>query len=146
MGRFSQVVAAAAAMGLIVAAVALVHWRGWFTVSTTSPPAPRAEPGVLRYPPGSALLSAITVKPVEVTPVPLAEPRRAIRVPSTALVTVGLYNYVFVERSPGVFARRRVGLAVEGRDYSYVETGVEAGERIVVVGAGLLSSELASGH
>jgi cobalt-zinc-cadmium efflux system membrane fusion protein len=57
-------------------------------------------------------------------------------------VTEGLYSYVFVERSPGVFERRRVALAVQDRDYSYVETGVRDGERVVVIGSVLLNSEL----
>ena len=74
------------------------------------------------------------------------ENRRAIRVPNTALVTEGLYSYVFVERSPGVFARRRVALGVQDRDYSYLESGIDAGERIVVAGSVLLNSELESGH
>lgn len=72
------------------------------------------------------------------------ENRTAVRVPNTALVTEGLYSYVFVERSAGVFARRRVGLAVQDRDYSYLESGIDAGERIVVAGSVLLNSELES--
>jgi cobalt-zinc-cadmium efflux system membrane fusion protein len=71
---------------------------------------------------------------------------RAIRVPNTALVTEGLYSYVFVERSPGVFARRRVALAVQDRDYSYLESGIDAGARVVVAGSVLLNSELESGQ
>jgi cobalt-zinc-cadmium efflux system membrane fusion protein len=74
------------------------------------------------------------------------ESLRAIRVPNTALVTEGLYSYVFVERSPGVFARRRVALGVQDRDYSYLESGIDAGERIVVAGSVLLNSELESGQ
>jgi cobalt-zinc-cadmium efflux system membrane fusion protein len=74
------------------------------------------------------------------------ENRRAIRVPNTALVTEGLYSYVFVERSAGVFARRRIGLTVQDRDYSYLESGIDAGERIVVAGSVLLNSELESGQ
>jgi len=70
------------------------------------------------------------------------ENRKAIRVPNTALVTEGLYSYVFVERQPGNFVRRRVGFLVQDRDYSYLEDGVAPGERIVVSGATLLNSEL----
>jgi cobalt-zinc-cadmium efflux system membrane fusion protein len=70
------------------------------------------------------------------------ENRTAVRLPNTALVTEGLYSYVFVEQSPGVFKRRRVQLAVQDRDYSYVESGVEPAERVVVAGAVLLNSEL----
>jgi len=70
------------------------------------------------------------------------ENRTAVRLPNTALVTEGLYSYVFVEQRPGVFKRRRVQLAVQDRDYSYVESGVEPAERVVVAGAVLLNSEL----
>jgi membrane fusion protein, heavy metal efflux system len=70
------------------------------------------------------------------------ENRTAVRLPNTALVTEGLYSYVFVEQSPGVFKRRRVQLAVQDRDYSYVGSGVEPAERVVVAGAVLLNSEL----
>jgi cobalt-zinc-cadmium efflux system membrane fusion protein len=72
------------------------------------------------------------------------ENRTAVRLPNTALVTEGLYSYVFVEQSPGVFKRRRVQLAVQDRDYSYVASGVEPGERVVVAGSVLLNSELGS--
>jgi len=68
--------------------------------------------------------------------------RTAARLPNTALVTEGLYSYVFVEQSPGVFVRRRVSLAVQDRDFSYVESGVAPGERVVVAGSVLLNSEL----
>jgi len=70
------------------------------------------------------------------------ENRTAVRLPNTALVTEGLYSYVFVEQSPGVFKRRRVQLAVQDRDYSYVASGVEPAERVVIAGAVLLNSEL----
>ncbi|HZR70287.1 MAG TPA: efflux RND transporter periplasmic adaptor subunit [Burkholderiales bacterium] len=70
------------------------------------------------------------------------ENRKAIRVPNTALVTEGVYSYVFVERQPGTFVRRRVDFLVQDRDYSYLEDGVTSGERIVVSGATLLNSEL----
>ncbi len=68
--------------------------------------------------------------------------RKAVRLPNTALVTEGLYSYVFVERNPGEFERRRIALAVQDRDYSYVEAGIRAGERVVVIGSVLLNSEL----
>jgi len=72
------------------------------------------------------------------------ESRKAIRVPNTALVTEGLYSYVFVEKTPGEFVRSRVALAVQDRDYSYVASGLAAGDRIVVAGSLLLNSELES--
>lgn len=64
------------------------------------------------------------------------------RIPNSALVTQGLYSYIFVEKSPGVLQRRRVSLATQGRDFSYVKEGLNPGERIVTSGALLLNSEL----
>ncbi len=68
------------------------------------------------------------------------------RIPNTALVTQGLYSYLFVEKSPGVLQRRRVSLATQDRDYSYVKEGLSPGERIVTSGALLLNSELAGNN
>lgn len=64
------------------------------------------------------------------------------RVPNTALVTLGLYSFIFVEQSPGVLQRRRVTLSTQGSQYSYVSSGLQAGERVVTSGALLLNSEL----
>jgi cobalt-zinc-cadmium efflux system membrane fusion protein len=65
------------------------------------------------------------------------------RLPNTALVTQGLYSFIFVEQSPGVLQRRRVTLSTQGSQYSYVSSGLKAGERVVTSGALLLNSELA---
>lgn len=74
---------------------------------------------------------------------PLASKKSVLpRVPNSALVTLGLYSFVFVEQSPGVLQRRRVSLATQGSQYSYVSSGLKAGERIVTSGALLLNSEL----
>jgi cobalt-zinc-cadmium efflux system membrane fusion protein len=70
--------------------------------------------------------------------------RSAVAVPNTGLVIEGLNSYAFVEKSPGVFEKRQVGLAMRGRDLSYVESGLQAGERVVVEGALLLNAEMAS--
>lgn len=70
---------------------------------------------------------------------------RLPRIPNTAIVTQGLYSYLFVEKSPGVLQRRRVSLAMQGSDYSYVKEGLQAGERVVTSGALLLNSELSGG-
>ena len=64
------------------------------------------------------------------------------RVPNTALFTLGLYSYLFVERSPGVLQRRRVTLGLQDANFSYVKEGLHAGERVVTSGAILLNSEL----
>jgi len=70
--------------------------------------------------------------------------QRALRVPNGALITEGLYSHLFVEKSPGVFEKRRVSLRLQDRDYSYVASGLNAGERVVASGALLLNSELAA--
>lgn len=71
------------------------------------------------------------------------ESKRAVRVPTSALIIEGLYSYIFVEREPGVFEKRRVTLGVQqDRDYSYIASGLESGTRIVAVGPLLLSAEL----
>jgi len=73
------------------------------------------------------------------------ETRSAVRLPNSALVTEGLYSFVFVEREPGVFDKRKIELMVQDREFSYVGAGLMSGERVVVRGALLLNSELASG-
>lgn len=74
------------------------------------------------------------------------EHRTAVRVPNAALVTQGVQHFVFIEREPGVLVRRRVELAVQDREYSYLSAGVARNERVVTSGALLLASELASGQ
>ena len=70
--------------------------------------------------------------------------RTAIAVPNAGLVSEGINSYVFVEETPGVFRKRQVGLALRGRETSHVDSGIRAGERIVVEGALLLNAEMAS--
>ncbi|MDD4964417.1 MAG: efflux RND transporter periplasmic adaptor subunit [Gallionella sp.] len=65
------------------------------------------------------------------------------RVPNSAIFTQGVSSYLFVELSPGVFQRRRVTLSIQGREYSFVKTGLRINERVVTTGALLLNSELA---
>lgn len=64
------------------------------------------------------------------------------RIPNSALVSVGVSSYVFVEREPGVMERRQVVLSVQGRDQSWVRDGIVPGDRVVVSGALLLNAEL----
>ena len=71
--------------------------------------------------------------------------RQAMRLPNTALVTEGLYSFAFVETAPGTFTKRKVELSVQDREYSYLAGGIARGERVVMSGALLLQSELASG-
>jgi cobalt-zinc-cadmium efflux system membrane fusion protein len=68
---------------------------------------------------------------------------KVIRVPNSALITEGLYSYVFVEVSPSHFKKRRVTLDVQERDYATVKNGLNVGERVISSGALLLNSELA---
>jgi len=73
-----------------------------------------------------------------------SDERNAVRVPNGALVTLGQQHFVFVEREAGVLARRRVELAQQDREFSYIGTGLSKGERIVTSGALLLQSELSA--
>jgi len=70
---------------------------------------------------------------------------KVIRVPNTALITEGLYSYVFVETSPGHIKKRRVTLNIQERDFATIKEGLQVGDRIVSSGAILLNSELAAG-
>ena len=71
--------------------------------------------------------------------------QKAIRIPNSALITEGLYSYVFVETSPGHLKKRRVTLDVQEREYATVKAGLTEGEKLVVSGAILLNSELSAG-
>lgn len=64
------------------------------------------------------------------------------RIPNAAIFTRGISSYVFVELSPGQFQLRRVELSIQGREYSFVKKGLHIDERVVIVGALLLNSEL----
>ncbi len=77
-----------------------------------------------------------------VTPI-VDESRKLVRIPNGSIITEGLYSFVFVEKAPGVFERRRVTLGLQGREESYVKQGLSEGERIVGTGALLLNAELA---
>ena len=68
----------------------------------------------------------------------------AVAVANTGLITEGVNTYAFVEKHPGVFEKRQVTLALRGRDRSYVNGGLQAGERVVTEGALLLNAEMAS--
>lgn len=67
---------------------------------------------------------------------------RVIRLPNSALITEGLYSYVFVEERPLHFKKRKVTLDLQRREYATVKDGLKAGERVVVGGAILLNSDL----
>lgn len=65
-----------------------------------------------------------------------------VRVANGAIVNQGLYSYVFVQTGEGAFQRRRVSLARQGSDASYVTEGLKDKERVVTTGALLLDGEL----
>ena len=73
------------------------------------------------------------------------EHKRAVRVPNSALIVEGLFTYVFVERELGTFQKRKIELAVQDRQWSYMASGLAEGERVVSIGPLLLASELKSG-
>lgn len=76
-----------------------------------------------------------------VTPLAAAGTRLP-RVPNSALITGGLYPYVFVERARGTFVKRRVTPGLQGRSETYIRGGIAEGERVVVNGALMLNAEL----
>ncbi|MET3135265.1 cobalt-zinc-cadmium efflux system membrane fusion protein [Oxalobacteraceae bacterium GrIS 1.11] len=69
---------------------------------------------------------------------------KAVPLPNTSLFTEGAYSYVFVEQRAGSFEKRRVNVKVRGRERSFVDAGLAAGERVVTEGAFLLNAEVAS--
>jgi cobalt-zinc-cadmium efflux system membrane fusion protein len=79
-----------------------------------------------------------------ITPLNMTQ-QKVIRLPNSALITEGLYSYVFVETSHGHIQKRRVTLDLQERDYATIKEGLKAGERLVTKGAILINSELAAG-
>ena len=79
---------------------------------------------------------------VRVTPI-VDESRKLVRIPNGAIITEGLYSFVFIEKAPGLFERQRISLGLQGREESYVKDGIREGERVVGSGALLLNAELA---
>ncbi len=65
-----------------------------------------------------------------------------VAVPNGALVTRGIYSFVFVQTAPGEFQQRKVKLLTRGSSVSYVGEGLKGGESIVTKGALLLDAEL----
>lgn len=67
-----------------------------------------------------------------------------VRIPISALITDGIYTTVFVETEPGVFRRERVEVAYQDNQWLWLkpDATIKPGDRVVTVGALLLSSEL----
>lgn len=105
------------------------------------------DPTTRRIPVRCSLESKGKLKPemyARITPLSQGN-SKVIRLPNSALITEGLYSYVFVETSPGHIKKRRVALDSQGRDFATVKEGLNVGERLVTSGALLLNSELAAG-
>ncbi len=67
-----------------------------------------------------------------------------VRIPISALITHGIYTTVFVESEPGSFRRERVEVAYQDNQWLWLKPGsdIKPGDRVVTIGALLLSSEL----
>lgn len=65
-----------------------------------------------------------------------------VAVPNSAIITRGIYSYVYVQNAPGEFQQRKVKLITRGSDISYVGEGLQGSESIVIKGALLLDAEL----
>ena len=66
----------------------------------------------------------------------------AVKLPNEALFSQGLNSYVFVQNNPQEFKRRQVHVASKGPDYTYVDQGLDKGDKVVTRGALLLAAEL----
>ena len=73
-----------------------------------------------------------------------SDKKMVLRIPNSALMTNGLYSYVFVETSTGHFVKTKVTLNSQQIDFSFVKEGLKSGDIIVISGAVLLNSELSA--
>ncbi len=104
------------------------------------------DPNTRRIPVRCTLQSKGKLKPemfAKITPLSKSQ-QKVIRLSNHALITEGLYNYVFVELSPGHFKKRRVSLNIQELEYATVKDGLKVGDRVVTAGALLLNSELSN--
>lgn len=81
---------------------------------------------------------------VRVAFLPEDKARQAVQLPNASLFVEGMYEYVFVEVRHGTFEKRRVHIALRGHDSSFVDSGLQGGERVVTEGAFLLNAEVAA--
>ena len=63
-------------------------------------------------------------------------------VPNDAVITEGIKNYIFIEKTPGAIEKRLVKVAYQGHQNSFITEGVAEGERVVISGTLLLNSEI----
>ncbi len=64
-----------------------------------------------------------------------------LAIPRSAVIETGRQRIVYVESAPGVFDMRAVELGPQAEDYYPVLKGLQAGEKVVTVGAFLVDSE-----
>ena len=62
-------------------------------------------------------------------------------VPNDAVITEGVKNFIFIEKSPGEIEKRLVKVAYQGHKDTYLSEGIQEGERVVITGTLLLNSE-----
>ncbi len=67
-----------------------------------------------------------------------------VKVPNSAIVNRGIYEFVFVQTAPGQFERRQVQLLSRDSDACFVGRGLKGGEDVVTTGALLLDAELSA--
>lgn len=69
---------------------------------------------------------------------------KGVKVPNSAIINRGLYNFVYIQTGNTEFQRRMVTPVTRGSDHSYIGEGLQGGERIVIKGALLLDAEASS--
>ena len=62
-------------------------------------------------------------------------------VPNDAVITEGVKNFIFIEKSPGEIEKRLVKVAYQGHKDTYLSEGIQEGEHVVITGTLLLNSE-----
>lgn len=72
---------------------------------------------------------------------PLDDEISLVHVPNDAIITEGVKNYVFVEKSPGEIEKRLVKVAYQGHKETYISEGLHEAENIIITGTLLLNSE-----
>ncbi len=70
-----------------------------------------------------------------------AASRRALAVPSEAVLRTGTRNLVFVARQPGMYEPREVITGVAAHGFTEIRQGLEQGETVVISGQFLIDSE-----
>ena len=72
---------------------------------------------------------------------PLDDEATLIHVPNDAVITEGVKNFVFIEKSPGEIEKRLVKVTFQGHKETYLSEGVREGELVIITGTLLLNSE-----